>query len=251
VILSPCDSSLDWCGIPRQACDNVFVSIVLSTRLRKELSTLVPLPQLADPLMPGGQASSPAHSARVNAQPVDGISSDRTATLCARVRTGDSEAFTQLFRQWFDRVYSMARRNTSKDESFCLDVTQDVFMIAIRKLPVLESEAQIAAWFEKVVVRKALDRVRSDRRRISHESRKASTIERDVNREDAAALDWAAAQLRALSDVEQSLLRARFVEGKSLLEIAGGGTTRGGIHGMIRRAIEKLRRRAKEAFGDD
>jgi RNA polymerase sigma-70 factor (ECF subfamily) len=60
-----------------------------------------------------------------------------------------------IFRQHAPRVYNLARRMLGNDAD-AEDVTQDVFLQVIRKLPTFRGEAAFATWLYRVAVNAAL-----------------------------------------------------------------------------------------------
>ncbi len=85
------------------------------------------------------------------------------AELTAAVAAGDPAAFGALYEARFNSVYAIARRATGRDESFCLDVTQDAFMRVIKSMKPMEKEEQLGAWLRRVTITAAYDRLRRER----------------------------------------------------------------------------------------
>lgn len=85
------------------------------------------------------------------------------AELTAAVAAGDPVAFGALYEARFNSVYAIARRATGRDESFCLDVTQDAFMRVIKSMKPMETEEQLGAWLRRVTITAAYDRLRRER----------------------------------------------------------------------------------------
>src|SRR5690606_3993650 len=69
--------------------------------------------------------AAPAKLATPAAPAADNDTSLQTTSAIAR---GDTEAFAQFYEIWFDRLVHMTRSITGRDESFCLDVTQDAML---------------------------------------------------------------------------------------------------------------------------
>ena len=68
----------------------------------------------------------------------------------------------QVCRDYAPRVYSMARRMVSNDTD-AEDVTQDVLLQVVRKLPTFRGESAFPTWLHRVTVNTAL----SHRRRLA------------------------------------------------------------------------------------
>ncbi|MBI4602513.1 MAG: sigma-70 family RNA polymerase sigma factor [Planctomycetes bacterium] len=175
--------------------------------------------------------------------------------VTAAVARGDPEAFGAFYEAWFDRAYAMARSLTRRDESFCLDVVQDVMLRVVRSLRPMDGEELLARWVARVVHTTALDHLRREARRARREECVAAARGAAAPEGVASKLEldervaWLEARLAEASEEDRALLRARFGEGKTL-EQAGKalGMTGDAAHGRIRRVVERLRSLAREAF---
>src|SRR5438874_1612657 len=107
---------------------------------------------------------------------------------------GDEDAIESFYRRYFDWLYAQARRTTRRDESFCLDVVQDAVLRIVRTIRAVKTENQFRAWLRLVVQTTALDRLRAERRRRSHEfsvvlAGSQQQVESD-DRDAASQLEW-------------------------------------------------------------
>ncbi|MFA6043975.1 MAG: sigma-70 family RNA polymerase sigma factor [Phycisphaerales bacterium] len=168
--------------------------------------------------------------------------------LTRAVAHGDVAAFETLYRQWFPRVLALSMSATGRDESFCLDVTQETMLKAAKSIPVLESEAQLSAWFGKVALRLSLDAMKAERRR----GRRERDIPSACEVQDGAAIssDTRAAWLRQVLPTlplhDYELLMQRLAGGSTLDQAGRAIGTSGDVaHGRVRRALAKLRDLAK------
>ncbi|MEM7306831.1 MAG: sigma-70 family RNA polymerase sigma factor [Planctomycetota bacterium] len=84
--------------------------------------------------------------------------------LLERARTGDREAFDQLVRAHFPRVYAVAFRLVGNHED-AEDLAQDAFVKAHRALSWYRGEGAFATWIYRIVVHLARDRFRRVERR--------------------------------------------------------------------------------------
>jgi len=85
--------------------------------------------------------------------------------LVRRHLAGDSDAFREIVARHRERVYALAVRICGRPED-ALDVTQDVFVGAFRKLSTFRYEAMLSTWLHRMTVNAALDLAR---RRSRHE----------------------------------------------------------------------------------
>jgi len=184
-----------------------------------------------------------------------GESSFDAARLTAGVRRGDRAAFATLYEAYFDRVLGLARSISGRDESFCLDAVQETMMRAIRAIRVAKDADALWAWFASATRSAVVDLVRKELRRKAHERAASERGTAATTTVDAELAAWVRERLAALGPDEERLLREHVVDGRSLAELARGdgtpGTTRDAVYGRIRRVIFGLRRKAKEAFGNE
>jgi RNA polymerase sigma-70 factor (ECF subfamily) len=84
--------------------------------------------------------------------------------LLARFRAGDSAAFNEIVDRYERRVFAIAVRICRHHED-ARDVTQDVFVTALKSLSTFRGDAQLATWLHRVTVNASLDLVRRRGRR--------------------------------------------------------------------------------------
>jgi len=167
------------------------------------------------------------------------------------IRDGDGAALEELYKARFDRLFATARSRTRRDEAFCLDLVQEVFLRVIRALPVLDSEAQLDAWLLRTLDRCAVDALRRElrlrrREQVHCEGRAISAEQAGVVSpaenpfpELGAILD----RMAALPAATRSLVEERFRFGWTLQRIAAAvGVAPGAVDRRIARALQRLRR---------
>src|SRR5713226_5150627 len=76
----------------------------------------------------------------------------------------------QVYHDYAPRVYNMARRMVSSDTD-AEDVTQDVLLQVVRKLPSFRGESAFPTWLHRVTVNAAL----------SHRQKRASRQQREIH----------------------------------------------------------------------
>jgi RNA polymerase sigma-70 factor (ECF subfamily) len=84
--------------------------------------------------------------------------------LIERARQGSVEAFERLYRENVGRVYALCLR-LSGDVPSAEELTQDVFVLAWRKLASFRGDSAFSTWLHRLTVNLALGRRRSDTRR--------------------------------------------------------------------------------------
>ena len=105
------------------------------------------------------------------------------------------------------------------------------------------------------IARAVVDRLRGEQRRRRREQRAAAArgdatpgdLSLPLLADERAA--WLGARLAELPAVERELVRARFADGASVTAVAQAmGLGADAAHGRLRRALERLRRAAREWF---
>jgi len=170
--------------------------------------------------------------------------------LTRRIRAGDHDAFATLYRARFDMVLALARRTTRRDEAFCLDVTQEVFLRVIRAIPQLHDERALDAWLTRCAITRSIDALRRTTRRARRDAdhQPPNTTDPGNDPED---LAWLRGRIDALPDRDRALLEARLRFGWTVRRIgAAFGLTAPAAAGSIARTIERLRLEAEHQRHD-
>ena len=92
-----------------------------------------------------------------------------------RLRARDPLALTELFDEFFERVYTYVRRMVV-DEHTAEDLTQDVFLNIQRGLDGFDTSRELEPWVFSIVRNKIRDHWRSARH---HASRRDASIDED------------------------------------------------------------------------
>ena len=90
--------------------------------------------------------------------------SDAEACLLARLREGDPQAYEQLVRDYAARMLAVARRFLHNDAD-AGDAVQDAFLSAFKAIGGFTGGASLGTWLHSIVVRAALMKLRTRRRR--------------------------------------------------------------------------------------
>lgn len=122
------------------------------------------------------------------------------ATLVARCRAGDGEAWTVLVRRYQRLVYAVVMRG-GLDEHVAADVFQTVFSRLVEHLPRLTQPERLQAWIVTTAKRELL-RARSQARRTRSLSRDDESDDDTPGLEDTLADDAPLAE-EALSELQQ------------------------------------------------
>jgi len=79
--------------------------------------------------------------------------------LLRRYRLGEARAFDEIVDRYERRVWAIALRMVRHDED-ARDVSQEVFISAMRALRTFREDSQLSTWFHRVTVNASLDLLR-------------------------------------------------------------------------------------------
>jgi len=74
---------------------------------------------------------------------------DQDAELVSRCKSGDQDAFRQLFEAYYPKIRGFARKFLG-DDHYAEDVVQDVFLQVHRKLALFRGDAKFSTWLFRV-----------------------------------------------------------------------------------------------------
>jgi RNA polymerase sigma factor (sigma-70 family) len=189
-----------------------------------------------------------------NAGEPGGLVSDHK--LVARVRRGDDRAFEALYQRYCRRIHAYVF-GMVKDHQRAEDVTQEVFVSALRRMRATERPIAFKPWIYEIAKNACIDQFRRSKRaeEISFDADEGlapSDYGRLVSREpvpDAALaakqqLDHMVGAFGGLSDAHHQILVLRELEGLSYREI-------GERMGMSRPAVESTLFRARRRLSEE
>jgi RNA polymerase sigma factor (sigma-70 family) len=180
---------------------------------------------------------------------------DEIEQITAAMSRGDRRAVGAFYERYFGLLYRCAREVTRRDEQFCLDVVHDAVLRIIRTIrPVTGGEGQLARWLRLVVQSVAYDLLRREQRRARRETRPATATAQagphdgvDLSEQ----LTWLRAELRQLDPLIVELIELRYQRRWTLAAIgARFGISAGTVDGRLRRALQHMRLRSREVFGE-
>jgi RNA polymerase sigma-70 factor (ECF subfamily) len=154
---------------------------------------------------------------------------EHEATLLARAREGDLDAFADFVRLFERRIRAVLSRLLD-DERDIDEAAQDTFVQAWRNLDRFRGEAAPFTWLYRIAVNEALQRTRRKRLELAPldpadieqraEGGGGRTPAADVVAADREALAFLTAHIRSLPDEARVPLVLRDVEGWSYEEVA-------------------------------
>ena len=179
--------------------------------------------------------------------------------LVGRVRAGDDRAFEQLYQRYHRRIASYVQ-GMVKDHARAEDITQDVFMSALRRMRETDRTIAFKPWIYEIAKNACIDQFRRSRRaeEVSMDADDSlgsadygrlvsSTPTPDVAVDHKQQIDHLRGAFGGLSETHHEILVMRELEGLSYREI-------GEKLGMTRPAVEstlfRARRRLTEEYDE-
>jgi RNA polymerase sigma-70 factor (ECF subfamily) len=172
----------------------------------------------------------------------------REQTLRCAVLAGDEQAW----RTWYDESYgglaAYVAWRCAGLRDVAEEVVQETWLTAVRRIGRFEPErGSFAGWLRGI----AANLLRNSLRRKTKRERRLQTFGRACPTADPAdtalvqreAAEQVARALAALSERNEAVLRAKYLDGQSVLQIAEGW-------GETPKAVESLLTRARQAFRD-
>lgn len=156
--------------------------------------------------------------------------------LVEAARDGDRDAFAELYVRYRGAVHAIALSRLSHADAS--DVVQDVFVIALRRLPQLRKPEAFGGWLMMIARNRAVDVLR--RQKPTTELTDSIGTMAAPTAEAAQAL----AAIKALPDAYRETLIMRLVEGMTGPEIAErSGLTPNSVRVNLHRGMKLLRKK--------
>lgn len=156
--------------------------------------------------------------------------------LVRQAREGSTDAVAALFdRHWTDAwhvAYAVARSRPAAE-----DIAQDAFLAAMAALERFDGRRPFRAWLHRIVVNRAIDVVRRERRRVDLDDHALA-----LSSEDRPADPLLAAAVRRLDVDRRIVIVLRYRLDMTPAEIAETlGVRVGTVHSRLARALNDLR----------
>ncbi|MBA4030298.1 MAG: RNA polymerase subunit sigma [Planctomyces sp.] len=169
--------------------------------------------------------------------------------LVELAQKGDRTAFGELAKQFESTVFAVALRRL-RNRAEAAELTQDVLVQAMRKLPQLREPERFAGWLRRITVRMAINRVvRRPKEMVSSpelfgnvRGRSDSPLDQILTGEAAGEVN---AGLRKLRAMDRATLMAFYFEGQSLIEMSHQFQS---PVGTIKRRLHTARNRLKDVL---
>jgi RNA polymerase sigma-70 factor (ECF subfamily) len=163
------------------------------------------------------------------------VEPDELLALVASARAGDRDAFAQLYRRFHRAVHGVVLARVAYGDA--ADLVQDVFAIALERLPQLADPSAFAGWLLTIARHHAIDHARLAKPATEFVDMPAP-ITRSVE------VTRALAALRDLPEAYRETMILRLVEGMTGPEIAEQtGLSAGSVRVNLHRGMKLLRER--------
>lgn len=172
---------------------------------------------------------------------------DEPWQLVKAAQEGDTDAFGVLYDQYVDMVFRYVLFRVGGDRAFAEDVTSETFLRALRSIGSVSYQGRdVGAWFVTIARNIVFDHVKSSRYRLE-----VTTAELQDNREETGGPEQEvmteatnAELLRCVSqlgDDQRECIQLRFIEGKSVSEVAAlMDRNEGAVKALQHRAVRRL-----------
>lgn len=170
---------------------------------------------------------------------------DADSLLVERFLSGDADAFEQIYRRYYDKVYALARGIVLNSDD-AADAVQEVFALVYRNIRRFNHRSRFSTWLFRV----AVNRVIQHARKLKHQNRQAPLTEdsAQVVIDEAQPADPRIERaLAALSPADRAILSLFYWEDLSLQEIAS--TLGCGVNAAKTR-LYRARERFRAAYGE-
>ena len=158
------------------------------------------------------------------------------------VLTGDERAWRMLYDESFAGLYAYVLWRCAGLRDRADEAAQETWLTAVRRISRFDpAVGNFAAWLRGIaanVLRNHFRRARRDRKGFAARLRDSDRSSADEGR-----AERIAAALNDLPDRYEAVLRAKYLEGRSVADIAAES-------GATAKAIESLLTRARQAFRD-
>jgi RNA polymerase sigma-70 factor, ECF subfamily len=160
--------------------------------------------------------------------------------LLVEAAQADSARFVDIYERYVDRIYAFVSRRT-ESRAAAEDITSHVFEQALSTIGRFEWRGlPVAAWLFRIASNALADHWRERARHTQYEPPDAPDSREQEDIERRLALYQ---QVERLPDVQQQVIRMRFIDEKKISEVAAAlGRTEGAVKQLQLRALQSLRK---------
>lgn len=180
------------------------------------------------------------------------ISEERLIAAC---KTGDRDAFRQLFESYKDKVFSIAVYSLGGDANAAGDVSQQIFLKLMTTIGQFRGESAFTTWLYRLVVNACMDEQRKRRRFLPFGDWMPAPKNEDRRPQEKqfAKLEMAGSVQHAIQELSPKLrmpILLKYVEGFSYDEIADVmGCSKGTVASRLNRGHQSLAKKLEHLRG--
>jgi RNA polymerase sigma-70 factor, ECF subfamily len=177
----------------------------------------------------------------------------RERLLRGAVLAGDESAWRLWYHETFDDLHRYVRWRCGGRRDWADEIVQETWLTAVRRMRRFDpQQGSFLAWLRGI----AANLLRNDLRRRRKAGKfqqatqaeigdngRGATRQPDHQEEESQRQEAVAAALAALTEREETVLRAKYLDGRSVAQIAAD-------HGDTPKAVESRLTRARQAFRD-
>ena len=166
-----------------------------------------------------------------------------------RAQKGDSDAFAELYRMTFSKVYNYARHYL-RDEYLAQDAVQDVYISALKNINKLNDPTLFVAWINQIAFHVCFDMAKSKMTNYSEVDsemlEEVCDLKEDANPEASAFRKEESERLKKaidrLSPSEQELVTLRYFNSMKIDDIVNAtGISKSTVKRQLNNAVDKLK----------
>jgi len=181
---------------------------------------------------------------------MNAVADDDVSVLGRYAQSGDPAEIAVLVHRYVDLVYSAARRQMRGDAHAAQDVTQQVFVVLMRKGRQLRADTVLASWLLRVTALECRNVIKGEARRARRE-RKVAEMTGEARTDGGGASDKQAwdevaphldAALGSLSAGDREAVVLRYFLDRSYTEAAAAlGASEGTVRQRVYRGLNRMR----------
>jgi RNA polymerase sigma-70 factor (ECF subfamily) len=169
----------------------------------------------------------------------------RDRLLRGAVLAGDERAWRTWYEETYDDLYAYVLWRCGGNKDQTEDVVQEIWLTAVRRVRKFDPRrGSFLAWLRGIaanVLRNHFRRLRPARRLQSLDEEPSATDSTEVQRTERERAHAVATTLAALPGRHEDVLRAKYLDGASVQQIARSS-------GQTQKAVESLLTRARQSF---
>jgi len=101
----------------------------------------------------------------------DSSSNTEEAELVRKLRHGESDAVSELYSTYFDRVYSLVFYQLARDRDAAQDIVQETFIAALKSAGRFRCQSKVYTWLCSIANKKVADFYRRRKRDAKYQSK--------------------------------------------------------------------------------